>query len=183
MKILPQKKIPMTDQLKDKAAKMLKFDEGVRFKPYLCPAGKKTIGVGHNIEANPLPPNLKNELEQTGVLSFQSVECLLEKDIDEAIAGAKDIFGKLWNSFSEARQLAILNMIYAMGTYGLLKWNNTIKHIRAGEWAAASECVLDSKWAKVQAPGRARRVATLMKLADDLKAPLSFDFSILSVYI
>ena len=33
--------------------KRLEFHEGCVLKPYYCPTGHKTIGIGHNIEARP----------------------------------------------------------------------------------------------------------------------------------
>jgi len=30
--------------------KLLEFEEGLKLKPYKCPAGKLTIGIGRNLE-------------------------------------------------------------------------------------------------------------------------------------
>lgn len=42
------------DQVIQRAASLLKELEGLRLDPYQCPAGKWTIGYGHNLEANGL---------------------------------------------------------------------------------------------------------------------------------
>jgi len=43
-------------------------DEGIRLKPYLCPAGKTTIGVGRN-------------LDDVGITEDEAME-MLENDIE-----------------------------------------------------------------------------------------------------
>ena len=42
---------------KSELARTLMVDEGFRTKPYVCTAGKMTIGVGRNFEDNPFTPD------------------------------------------------------------------------------------------------------------------------------
>jgi hypothetical protein len=39
----------------DRVKKWVRLDEGLILHVYRCPAGKRTIGYGYNLEANKLP--------------------------------------------------------------------------------------------------------------------------------
>ena len=54
--------------------------EGLKLKPYQCPAGRLTIGVGRN-------------LEDKGITEKEAV-MLLENDIQECLEDLKTIFDK-----------------------------------------------------------------------------------------
>ena len=51
-------------------------DQAGRHLAYRCPAGKLTIGHGHNLEANPIPG-----MAEGSVLSEEDARALLEKDV------------------------------------------------------------------------------------------------------
>jgi lysozyme len=71
-----------------KALNMIKHHEGVRMKPYQCPAKLWTIGVGHVIDANhcrltmdcrvglPCPP------EWNRTFTVEEVDAILAKDLE-----------------------------------------------------------------------------------------------------
>jgi GH24 family phage-related lysozyme (muramidase) len=43
------------NRFKENMIRQLTRHEGLRLKPYLCPAGKLTIGIGRNLEARNFP--------------------------------------------------------------------------------------------------------------------------------
>lgn len=133
-----------------KLQRMFLRDEGLRLKPYRCPAGKLTIGYGRNLEAKPI--------------SNQSADMMLWEDIQEAERAAEKIFGELWSGVSEIRQFAIINMIYNLGAAGFAKFERTIGAMKEGQWEIAAAYALQSKWAE-QVGLRATRVARM--LADE----------------
>ena len=60
----------------EKGLALIKYFEGVRAKPYRCPAGYWTIGVGHLITRGKLPNTwLDRELEP------DEINALLKKDL------------------------------------------------------------------------------------------------------
>ena len=60
----------------EKGLALIKYFEGVRAKPYRCPAGYWTIGVGHLITRNvKLPDSWNRELES------DEIDELLKKDL------------------------------------------------------------------------------------------------------
>ncbi len=130
-------------------------DEGVRNTPYRDTVGVWTVGVGHNMEAKPLPTLWKFPLS--------------DDQIDRLLAGdLADVFDDLdrnlpwWRKLTYARQRVIVNMCFNLGVPGLLGFVNTLKNIQAGNYIQASTGMLTSKWAR-QVHGRANRLAEMMR--------------------
>ena len=122
-------------------------EEGLRYTPYLDTVGVQTIGVGHNMVANPLPNSMQNELLTNGKLTIQMIMELLEKDIDKAELGTRKLFEN-FNDFSENRKVALVDLVFNMGVGGLSKFFGTLAAIRSGQWSTAGECLRNSKWYK-----------------------------------
>lgn len=132
----------------DKAIKMLAAEEGRRKFPYRCTAGKLTIGVGRNIE-------------DRGI-SYATMDQMLTEDIEISLEASRHIFGPLFETFTQNRQLAILGMIFQLGEARFRTFSETIKAIKAGDWDAAAERAGNSLWAK-QTPQRAARVINMLR--------------------
>ncbi len=127
-------------------------DEGLRLKPYHCTAGKLTIGVGRNLEANGI-----TELEAEMLLAFDIER--FGAQLDRAIPW--------WRGLDDVRQRVLLNMAFNLGTAKLMEFTNTLGNIRAGRWEAAAEGMLKSKWAG-QVGARAVRLAKMMKTGESV---------------
>jgi lysozyme len=79
----------------DKAIQMVKHHEGVRYKPYQCPAKLWTVGVGHVIDPNhgkltidqrkdlPIPDGWDRKLTQ------EEVDGILRRDLDRFERGVE----------------------------------------------------------------------------------------------
>jgi lysozyme len=80
-------------KISDKCLKMIKHHEGVRTKPYQCPALLWTVGVGHVIDPNHarVPMADRKALPiPTGwdrTLSMDEVDDILQKDLARFVAG------------------------------------------------------------------------------------------------
>lgn len=122
--------------------------EGLKLKPYRCPVGKLTIGVGRNIE-------------DVGITKDEAMT-LLANDIMRCIAVGQAIFGDAWLKLSETRQEVIVNMIFNLGESGFQNFKKTIEYIRMGKYDKAGDEMLASRWAK-QVPKRAYELALAMK--------------------
>lgn len=126
-----------------RVAEQLLVDEGLRLKPYRCAAGKLTIGVGRN-------------LQDRGITKSEAL-LLLDNDI-------ADFWGRLsaaqpWVlAAPEHVQEVLLNMAFNLGVGGLLQFNDTLGHLRAGRYREAAQAMLASKWAG-QVGQRAERLA------------------------
>lgn len=122
-------------------------DEGLRLKPYRCPAGKLTIGVGRN-------------LEDTGITELEA-EMLLAYDI-ERFGYQLDRAIPWWRGLDEIRQRVLLNMAFNMGVARLMEFKNTLENVKAGKWKEAAAGMLQSRWAS-QVGARAGRLARMME--------------------
>ena len=124
-------------------------EEGIRLKPYLCPAGKTTIGVGRN-------------LDDVGITQDEAME-MLDNDIDRVNAQLAKALPWLETKSPDV-QRAIANMTFQMGLGALLKFKKMLAALQARDYNAARREALDSAWAK-QTPQRAKRVTDLFKEA------------------
>lgn len=145
----------MTEENLQKLIKELVRDEGMILNPYLDSVGIQTVGVGHNLKANPLPKTTKFPLTETQALE------LLRQDIQKTFSDL-DMSIPWWKTLDEVRQRVIANMCFNLGINGLLKFNRTLAAVKAGRYDQAAAGMLESLWAK-QVKGRATRLADGMK--------------------
>lgn len=164
--------------------KQLIFDEGLRLFPYRCTAGYITIGVGRNLETNPLSadecmsfllrrPQIKvnntelteirklllSEFYKTGI-SEDEAFYLLDNDLKRI---ERDLYRVLpWLKDQPAEVFNILaNMAFQMGLNGLLGFTNTLTCIKYKMYPEAAKRMKMSRWAK-QTPNRANRLIERM---------------------
>lgn len=123
-----------------------KLNEGFRSKPYLCTAGKLTIGFGCNLEAG-IDEQLANI-----IFLYQMGK------VEEFLA----CFG-FWYDLNEARQTVLTDMCFQLGITGFNKFKKMIAAITEGNFERAADEILDSKYAKHDTPERANRNAEIMR--------------------
>ncbi|RQZ17227.1 lysozyme [Burkholderia sp. Bp9031] len=121
-------------------------DEGRRLKPYVDTVGKTTIGVGRNLTD----------------IGISDAECdtLLSNDIDRTVAWL-DRNLSWWRQLDAVRQRVVVNMAFNMQGK-LLTFVNTLAAMKRGDYAAAADGMLASKWAG-QVGARATRLADMMR--------------------
>ena len=73
-----------------------------------------------------------------------------------------------WRFLDDARQNVLAEMAYQMGVNGLLEFKNMLIHLKARQYPEAAQAGLDSEWAKVQSPARAKE---LMQIMSTVKLP------------
>lgn len=131
---------------KDLLLKELVKDEGLRLKPYICTSGKLTIGIGRNLDANGI--------------SEDEAYYLLNNDIKNSLKELSENF-TWFESLSDARQRALINMHFNLGIVRLKKFKKMLTAIGNKDYKEASKQALDSKWA-VQVGERAKRISNLI---------------------
>jgi lysozyme len=140
-------------------AKILRFEEGYRTKPYLCSEGYVTIGYGTKLHK-------EKGLDPEGFcIEFNGpiAEEFLNKDVaDLDIALFKSEQGGVYDSLEEARVDIIISMAYQMGVGGVMKFKNMWAALAEENYEEAAKQMLDSKWAR-QTPARANRHAEVMR--------------------
>ena len=122
--------------------------EGLRLKLYKCPAGKLTIGWGHNIEDLGISKDVAN--------------LMLREDIDQATKSTQQIFPLVWKFLSEKRKIVLINMMFNLGNTRFLTFKNMIKAVRDENFSQAALEMKDSLWYK-QVTTRAEELIKLMK--------------------
>ena len=134
--------------LKKRAIEIAKREEGLGLKPYLCSAGKASIGYGRN-------------LEDVGISVIES-EFLLNNDIDNAFDSLDFLFPN-WDDLPERVKVVLALMSFQMGRAGLIGFKKTLAFVRAFDFENAAKEMLDSIWATEQTPGRANRMSKIMR--------------------
>lgn len=146
-------------------------DEGERFRVYRDTVGKRSVGVGRNLDDVGIRQSEAAELGITlasvlanGITKPQS-RVMLGNDIDEA---EHDLDRNLawWRTLDPVRQRVILNMAFNMGAKawgkGLLSFRNTLASIERHDWTAAVAGMKASKWYG-QVGDRGKRLVAMME--------------------
>jgi len=121
---------------------MLSIDEGIRYMPYddatglflVAPVGLITIGIGRNLEANPLEEKV--------------VRLIFRLDLRIAKKDAVAVIGIVsWEGLSENRKLGLVNLAFNLGRTRLSGFKKMISAIKAQDFVTAGKELRDSRWA------------------------------------
>lgn len=110
--------------------------------------GKLTVGYGRN-------------LDDVGISELEA-EALLDHDLYSAESQATRALS-WFPSLSEKRQRAITELIFNMGMGSFLGFRQMIAAIKAKQFTAASEHLVDSKWKNDVGPTRSDRIRRYLK--------------------
>jgi lysozyme len=128
------------------------LEEGLKLRPYKCPSGHWTVGVGHRVQRG----------DVVGEITLRQAGEWLADDIACAINAVRAAIGReVYDTLPDEKKRALINLAFAVGANGLMKFSRLIDAVKAGDFSAASMEVLNSKLAS-QAPNRARRIAALL---------------------
>ena len=125
----------------------IRRDEGLRLKPYVCTAGKLTIGYGRNLEDRGITEQEAEYLLANDLLLIKSQ---LKKEVE------------FFESLDEERQAALINMGFNLGITGLLKFKRMLKALEIGNYERAATEAMDSRW-YLQVGDRAVRIVAKIK--------------------
>ena len=126
---------------------LIKKHEGLRLKPYTCPTGHLTIGYGHNLEANGITEDI--------------AEKLLIQDVEAATLAVIDLV-PTYHDLSDNRKMALIDMCFNMGKFGLAKFKKFLQAIAEHNWVEASAQLVDSTW-YTQVGTRAETVVQMIR--------------------
>ena len=125
-----------------KALKMIAHHEGVKLKPYRCPASLWTIGVGHVLYPEqaklPMEDRIKYPIrpEDNRLFTMEEVDAILAKDLDRFVAGVLRYCPNAVNNQSWLDALVSFSFNVGLGT--LQRSTLRQKHNR-GDYAGAAE--------------------------------------------
>lgn len=151
----------MRPSVQERIVPQLERHEGVNLTSYRCPAGKVTIGVGHNLEARPVP-GIPCEVGHT--ITADQARRLLTRDLMDCDRSLNDALPWV-SSLDDARYGVLLNMAYNLGVHGLCGFRRMLAAVRGGRYDDAAAEMLDSVWAR-QVKRRARELAQQMRTGE-----------------
>lgn len=135
-------------------------DEGLRLRTYRCTAGHLTIGVGHKLTP-------RDRVGEGDTISLEAAGLYLSRDIATAMGTAATVFGRdRFEGMTDARQRAVVNMIFNLGSTKFGGFARMITAIKSRQWDDAARECLDSAYAR-QVGDRAKRVAHQLKTGED----------------
>lgn len=125
---------------------LLILHEGKRSMPYECSAGKITVGVGRNLEDNPL--------------SDDEITYLLKNDITRC---ERQLNRYAWFRMQDSvRQECLINLCFNIGLTGILRFKKMIACLEARNPEGAAEELLDSRYSE-QVGNRALDLAYMLR--------------------
>lgn len=156
--------------------------EGIRYRTYKDSRGKKTIGVGFNLQS----PGAKKMITSLGVnyakvkngslrLTQDQIETLFEKKTEEALSGARrniDNFDKLPKDI----QLVVVDMIYNLGVTGFFKFDDVVSALKKQDYKTMSKAMWASNWRK-QVGSRAEKLVSMVQKQGGIKEEFEEVFS------
>jgi len=131
----------------DKLKEMIMKHEGLRLWPYLCTAGKLTIGYGRNLTDRGITTK-----EAQIMLSYDIA--IASQDLYRIIPEAAEL--------DETRYNVLVDMMFNLGYVKFKEFKKMIEAVKKGDYYMAANEMLDSRWAN-QTKGRALELALMMK--------------------
>lgn len=141
--------------------KQLEGHEGRKNKVYKCTAGKRSIGIGHNIDAKGLPDDIDAFLEDNGYITDEMIDRLYAIDEHDAMFDCMKLYPDFEN-FAEIRQNALIDFVFNVGYKTASTFKNTNRAINEERWDDAADGLLASKYAR-QVGRRARDLAEMLR--------------------
>lgn len=124
-----------------KMRELLKHHEGVRYKPYRCPALLWTVGVGHVLypEQGKLPMDQRMAFplrqEDNRIWTKEEVDALLVYDLKRFVTGVSRYCP---SGLNQGRMDALVSFAFNLGNGTLQRSTLRMKHNR-GDYQGASE--------------------------------------------
>lgn len=146
----------------------LKKSEGYRSLVYMDTKGNLTIGYGTNLGKLILPPGVS--FKQIGIRQVNGVtptiaEALLLNVLLPSVEDLREAI-PWFDQLDEVRQRVLADMVYNLGTPGLLRWPIFLGQVQRGEYQAAARNMRSTAWAR-DVGERAIRLAYMMEHGEE----------------
>jgi lysozyme len=147
-------------RLSDAVIACIKHHEGVRYKPYKCPAKLWTIGVGHVLypEQGKLPVDQRDKfalkIEDFRVFSKEEVDSILAKDLQRFVTG---VLRYCPDHLNDNRLGALVSFAFNVGLGTLQRSTLRQKHNRGDFQGVKEEFLKFTKGGGKVLPGLVKR--------------------------
>jgi lysozyme len=125
-----------------RALEMIKHHEGVRLKPYQCPAKLWTIGVGHVIDGNHCKLKIEERInlvcpsDWNRKFTIEEIDAILANDLKRFESGVQKYCGV---NLTQSRLDALVSFSFNLGLGTLQRSTLRQKHNRGDYEGAANE--------------------------------------------
>lgn len=128
----------------------LKIEEGFRGRAYRCSEGHLTVGYGRNID-------------KTGLgLTEEEASYLLKNDVVRTVEELRRRY--IWfDSIPKKQRDVLVELCFQLGASRLSQFKKMLHNFEEGNYYAAADELLDSKFAREQVPARADRLANKLR--------------------
>lgn len=131
----------------ERLRKRLIVEEGCELLPYRCTSDKLSIGVGRN-------------LDERGI-SHDTAMQMLDEDIEICVGELKQNLS-FFDQLPDEIQEMLCDLAFNMGVPRLMTFVKTLKLLKEGDYAAAADELLESRYASTL-PARAGRNADILR--------------------
>jgi len=158
------------------------LEEGLRLMPYddatgypVKPGGscrgKLTIGVGRNLDGNPLTNAERAAIGHDGrtrPITHDQAFMLLDNDI-ASVCRALNHNIPWWEHLDEIRARVLADLCFNLGIVKLLAFRHFLSNMRIGDYNAAANDLVDSLWYS-QVKSRGVRLVAMVRTGEDWTA-------------
>jgi len=109
--------------------------EGYRNEVYTCPAGYKTIGIGHKLKKG----------ENFVYLTDQEIDAIFNQDLEVVYEFMPKYIKDMWG-LPEIVQYCLIDLGFNLGETRFAKFKKTIEACNARDFELMSKELKDSKW-------------------------------------
>ncbi|PLX69577.1 MAG: lysozyme [Denitrovibrio sp.] len=124
--------------------KRIKIFEGYSEKPYLCPAGKWTIGYGYNFEDRNFRIATLAKILTDGFDS-DIAESLLSEDVMAIISVLSKAY-TFYQDLNAPRKAVVTDMVYQLGFAGFNKFRKMLSALERKDYEQAAVEMKSSRW-------------------------------------
>lgn len=150
---------------RDTIKRELTRDESEEKYPYKDTEGIWSVGIGQNMEANPLPASMVVEIIiRAGGLTYEEIQTLLDAQISSAEFDLDKLYPE-WRTLDVVRQRVLVNMMFNLGYTSFSRFPKFWAAVRAKDWAEAKVQGHDSKWSR-QVGVRAERLMNMLEAGE-----------------
>lgn len=156
---------------KAKLDSQLMLDEGLRLIAYRDQRGNLTVGVGRNLDSNPLSADelaLVGHDARTQPITHDDALYLLHND-EAVVFNELDEHMPWWNYLDDVRGRVLADLCFNMGIYKLLVFNTFLALMHQGNYQDAADDLRDTLWYG-QVGARGPRLIAMTSTGEDYNA-------------
>ena len=135
--------------------KILIEHEGLKLHPYRCSAGFLTIGIGRNLDTNPLTFKemliIKNRdprwIPGQSPITVDEAIILLHNSVEYVVGWLRNVI-EGFDSFDVGRRFALIDLGFCLGRSKFLSFRKMRREIGLARWEEAEAEMRDSNWAR-----------------------------------